>query len=123
MQESQSLLSFLTLALGEGIITIFMPCIYPIMPMTVSFFLKQKDGKLAFTPATTAERDALWTQLSGLPVPEPTPSKYGTPPPFPKFPTPSPEPPPSANTSTVPGLFNKPPPNPATRTAPAPIRP
>ena len=46
MQESQSLLSFLTLALGEGIITIFMPCIYPIMPMTVSFFLKQKDGKL-----------------------------------------------------------------------------
>ena len=46
MQESQSLLGFLTLALGEGIITIFMPCIYPIMPMTVSFFLKQQNGRV-----------------------------------------------------------------------------
>ena len=40
----QSLLSFLALAFLAGMASIFMPCIYPIMPMTVSFFTKQTNG-------------------------------------------------------------------------------
>jgi thiol:disulfide interchange protein len=36
---------FLLVAFGAGFASIFMPCIYPIMPMTVSYFTKQKDGK------------------------------------------------------------------------------
>lgn len=44
-KESTSLIKFLLLALGAGLASIFMPCIYPIMPMTVSFFTKQENGK------------------------------------------------------------------------------
>ncbi len=44
-ESSTSLLKFLLLALGAGFASIFMPCIYPIMPMTVSFFTKQSNGK------------------------------------------------------------------------------
>ena len=46
----QSLWSFLALAFLAGMASIFMPCIYPIMPMTVSFFTKQANGtqKAAF---------------------------------------------------------------------------
>lgn len=36
---------FLLVAFGAGFASIFMPCIYPIMPMTVSYFTKQKDGR------------------------------------------------------------------------------
>ncbi len=43
--EATSLWKFLLLALGAGFASIFMPCIYPIMPMTVSFFTKQTNGK------------------------------------------------------------------------------
>lgn len=39
-----SLWSFLGLAFLAGVASIFMPCIYPIMPMTVSFFTKQSNG-------------------------------------------------------------------------------
>lgn len=45
MEESKSLWQFLLAAFGVGFASIFMPCIYPIMPMTVSFFTKQKNGK------------------------------------------------------------------------------
>jgi thiol:disulfide interchange protein len=44
MQESTSLWGFLTVAFLAGFGSIFMPCIYPIMPMTVSFFTKQANG-------------------------------------------------------------------------------
>lgn len=44
--EETGLLKFLLLAFGAGIASIFMPCIYPIMPITVSYFTKQKDGKI-----------------------------------------------------------------------------
>ena len=44
MQESTSLLGFLLTAFLAGFASIFMPCIYPIMPMTVSFFTKQSQG-------------------------------------------------------------------------------
>lgn len=43
--SESSLWKFLLIAFGAGFASIFMPCIYPIMPMTVSFFTKQKDGK------------------------------------------------------------------------------
>lgn len=44
-EEATSLWKFLLLALGAGFASIFMPCIYPIMPMTVSYFTKQENGK------------------------------------------------------------------------------
>ncbi|WP_435356022.1 protein-disulfide reductase DsbD family protein [Emticicia sp. SJ17W-69] len=44
MHEQQSLLGFLSVAFLAGVANLFMPCIYPIMPMTVSFFTKQTDG-------------------------------------------------------------------------------
>ncbi len=44
MQESTSLLGFLLTAFLAGFASIFMPCIFPIMPMTVTFFIKQKNG-------------------------------------------------------------------------------
>ncbi|MFN8429161.1 MAG: protein-disulfide reductase DsbD family protein [Spirosomataceae bacterium] len=44
-EPESSLWKFLLIAFGAGFASIFMPCIYPIMPMTVSFFTKQKDGK------------------------------------------------------------------------------
>ncbi len=43
--EAESMWKFLLIAFGAGFATIFMPCIYPIMPMTVSYFTKQKGGK------------------------------------------------------------------------------
>ena len=44
MQESNTLIGFLLTAFLAGFASIFMPCIYPIMPMTVSFFTKQSQG-------------------------------------------------------------------------------
>ncbi len=44
MHEQQSLLGFLSVAFLAGVANLFMPCIYPIMPMTVSYFTKQTDG-------------------------------------------------------------------------------
>ena len=43
--EEQSLWAFLLACFLGGLASIFMPCIYPIMPMTVSFFTKQEGGK------------------------------------------------------------------------------
>lgn len=43
-KAATGLWKFLLLALGAGFASIFMPCIYPIMPMTVSYFTKQTDG-------------------------------------------------------------------------------
>jgi thiol:disulfide interchange protein len=42
--ETAELLRFLLLAFGAGFASIFMPCIFPIMPITVSYFTKQKNG-------------------------------------------------------------------------------
>ncbi len=44
MQEGTTLIGFLLTAFLAGFASIFMPCIYPIMPMTVSFFTKQSQG-------------------------------------------------------------------------------
>lgn len=40
-----SLWEFLLIAFTAGFASIFMPCIYPIMPMTVSYFTKQEKGR------------------------------------------------------------------------------
>ncbi len=44
-EQNTGMWKFLLIAFGAGFASIFMPCIYPIMPMTVSYFTKQKDGK------------------------------------------------------------------------------
>lgn len=43
-EEEKSLLSFFLIALGVGLATCLTPCVYPLIPMTVSFFIKQKNG-------------------------------------------------------------------------------
>ncbi len=43
--ETSSLWSFLLTCFLGGLASIFMPCIYPIMPMTVNYFTKQAGGK------------------------------------------------------------------------------
>ena len=48
-QEDESLFMFFWIALGAGFLALLTPCVYPLIPMTVSFFTKQKGGKgLAF---------------------------------------------------------------------------
>jgi len=47
--DDESLFAFFWIALGAGFLALLTPCVYPLIPMTVSFFTKQKGGKgLAF---------------------------------------------------------------------------
>ena len=47
--QAESLFAFFWIALGAGFLALLTPCVYPLIPMTVSFFTKQKGGKgLAF---------------------------------------------------------------------------
>ncbi|MDE2393093.1 MAG: thioredoxin family protein [Cytophagales bacterium] len=47
--QVDSLFAFFWIALGAGFLALLTPCVYPLIPMTVSFFTKQKGGKgLAF---------------------------------------------------------------------------
>jgi len=47
--EEESLFSFFFIALGAGFLALLTPCVYPLIPMTVSFFTKKSGGKgLAF---------------------------------------------------------------------------
>lgn len=47
--QDDSLFAFFWIALGAGFLALLTPCVYPLIPMTVSFFTKQKGGKgLAF---------------------------------------------------------------------------
>ena len=43
-EVEKSLVSFFLIALGVGLATCLTPCVYPLIPMTVSFFIKQKNG-------------------------------------------------------------------------------
>ena len=45
-EADTSIFTFLLGAFGVGFASIFMPCIFPIMPITVSYFTKQKNGKV-----------------------------------------------------------------------------
>ncbi len=44
-EEEDSMLAFFLLALGLGIVGAFTPCVYPMIPMTVSFFLNSSGSK------------------------------------------------------------------------------
>ncbi len=44
-EESQSLLMIFLIALGGGILTMFTPCVFPMIPMTVNFFMRGADNK------------------------------------------------------------------------------
>ncbi|MGB0331798.1 MAG: protein-disulfide reductase DsbD family protein, partial [Planctomycetota bacterium] len=43
--ESEGLLRFILIAIGAGLFTLLMPCTYPMIPITISFFTKQADEK------------------------------------------------------------------------------
>ena len=46
-QKEESLLIFFLTSIGGGLIGLLMPCVFPMIPMTVSFFLKKgKKGKM-----------------------------------------------------------------------------
>jgi thiol:disulfide interchange protein len=45
-KASDDLATFLLTAFGFGLATIFTPCVFPMIPMTVSFFLNQRGGIL-----------------------------------------------------------------------------
>ena len=42
-KERQGLWAFLALCVGGGLFTLLMPCTYPMIPITISFFTKQAD--------------------------------------------------------------------------------
>lgn len=44
-EESESLLQFLLLAVGWGLFALLMPCTYPMIPITISFFTKQAEAR------------------------------------------------------------------------------
>ncbi|MEO1654526.1 MAG: cytochrome c biogenesis protein CcdA, partial [Bacteroidota bacterium] len=50
-----SLLYFLFLAFGGGILAVFMPCIYPLIPMTVTFFTRSRRKRENMTDEEIAE--------------------------------------------------------------------
>lgn len=45
--EKMGLVAFLLLAVGGGLISLVMPCVFPIVPITVTYFVKQGDGSRA----------------------------------------------------------------------------
>jgi thiol:disulfide interchange protein DsbD len=53
---SQDLLPFLLTAFGFGLAALFTPCVFPMIPITVSFFLNQGG------PAATEQKRSGWTQ-------------------------------------------------------------
>ena len=44
-KERQSLLMIFLIALGGGILTMFTPCVFPMIPMTVNFFMRGAENK------------------------------------------------------------------------------
>lgn len=44
-EEEHSLLGYFLIALGAGILTMFTPCVFPMIPMTVNFFMHSGDNK------------------------------------------------------------------------------
>jgi thiol:disulfide interchange protein DsbD len=53
---SQDLLPFLLTAFGFGLAALFTPCVFPMIPITVSFFLNQQTGE------STASKRGGWSQ-------------------------------------------------------------
>jgi thiol:disulfide interchange protein DsbD len=44
-EEKESLLMIFLIALGGGILTMFTPCVFPMIPMTVNFFMRGAENK------------------------------------------------------------------------------
>ncbi len=44
-EESDGLLAFFLIAFASGLVAILTPCVFPMIPMTVSFFMKDKEEK------------------------------------------------------------------------------
>ena len=44
-EKEHSLLGYFLIALGAGILTMFTPCVFPMIPMTVNFFMHGADNK------------------------------------------------------------------------------
>ena len=50
-EETQSLIGFILMVLGGGLLAIFTPCVFPMIPLTVSFFTnKSKEGQSKIAP-------------------------------------------------------------------------
>ena len=47
-------LGFILLAIGGGLFTLLMPCTYPMIPLTVNFFTKQREAGTALVPLAAA---------------------------------------------------------------------
>ena len=62
-EETLSLWWIFVLGLGGGLLAIFTPCVWPIIPMTVSFFIKRGGADKGTTNATVI-RDAILYGLS-----------------------------------------------------------
>lgn len=62
-QDTRTLWTIFLLGLLGGLLAIFTPCVWPIIPMTVSFFIKRNGGKRGETNAN-AIRDAILYGLS-----------------------------------------------------------
>ena len=45
VKEDSSIWGFILLSFGAGLIALMTPCVYPMLPLTVSIFTKQKNGK------------------------------------------------------------------------------
>jgi thiol:disulfide interchange protein len=45
--DKLGLMGFLLLAVGGGLISLVMPCVFPIVPITITYFVKQGDGSRA----------------------------------------------------------------------------
>ena len=58
LSTQQGLLPFLLTAFAFGLAAIFTPCVFPMIPITVSFFLNQSSGD------ERTERSAAWTQAT-----------------------------------------------------------
>lgn len=43
--QGDGLLAFILLAIGAGLFTLLMPCTYPMIPITISYFTKQAEGR------------------------------------------------------------------------------
>lgn len=44
-KKSDSLIKFILLAIGAGLVTLMMPCTYPMIPITISYFTKQAESR------------------------------------------------------------------------------
>jgi thiol:disulfide interchange protein DsbD len=42
--EKRGFLGFILFAMGGGLLSLMMPCVYPLIPITLSYFVKQSDG-------------------------------------------------------------------------------